>query len=265
MSTTQTEEVSVTPEVVIPEVKASTIAAPDLSPIIAQLSTVRWQPMLAIKVTDEESAKTLAECAAIAQKYEDAVDAALDEPTTAANKLHKFFTGLRGNLKKLSSAVIAHAKTEHRAWEKEKATRKTELERLTNENNKRRAQEWSVSWQEEFAKALAEAMPYEEDDVRARFEACRPAEAVPVRIVAAEPVDKGYKTPGRAPTINIPPEKLPAFILAVAAKMGEFPEVAEWLSPETKPIRAKVFQSPAWMAEHFPMVEIITDPGISYR
>jgi hypothetical protein len=87
-------------------------ALPDTS----KLPVVDFTSMLAVKVVDQASAAVAATNVRTAQSFNAAVDAIFEEPTSLANKLHKWFTTMRGSLKAPAEAVILHGKQEQGRW-----------------------------------------------------------------------------------------------------------------------------------------------------
>lgn len=119
-------------ELVMPQVPT----APDLS----RLPEISFDTMF-VTVTDQPSAELAISCRNAADDYMKNVEAIFDEPTKAANLVHKFFTGLKAKMIGKAAAVKLHNNTQLMAFQRtqELATAKlqADLQRKAYDQAKR--------------------------------------------------------------------------------------------------------------------------------
>lgn len=123
-----------------PEVMPRLPAAPDLS----SLPNVNFDAML-ITVTDQASANLALTYRKTADDYIKNVGDMLEETTSAANKIHKFFTAMKARMISKPTAVKLHCNTQLMAFkqlqELNSRTLEAELQRRADEQVKRQRDE----------------------------------------------------------------------------------------------------------------------------
>jgi len=153
----------------MPKAKTETEGKPELTtistPDISKLPSVAFASMMAFRVTDDVTAELAAQEGRVAQSYITSVEALFDEPTSAANKVHKFLTGMRGKLLKPAQEAVTHLRKEVQGYRDSKEQeRLAEERRLQAQRDEEARREAEAKRQSE----LAEAMPWEQEEVESK-------------------------------------------------------------------------------------------------
>jgi DNA repair exonuclease SbcCD ATPase subunit len=152
--------------------KPTTISPPDTS----KLPRPDFDAMLAVRVTDEETLQVATNNARACKDYIGRVTDLFKEPVEAANKLHKFLTGLRGQFTARAQEVETHSRAQILAYQTELERKRKELEeRLRREAEAKARAEAEARRQEELARARAEQQRIQAEAEKARAAAAKAA------------------------------------------------------------------------------------------
>lgn len=98
-------------------------------PDTSSLPKIDFSSMLALKVAGEDTLQAARSNSVAAREFITAVGAIFDEPTSLANRLHKWFTGMRSKLLEPAQKVDEHSKREIQDYLHRKEQERLALER----------------------------------------------------------------------------------------------------------------------------------------
>ena len=139
-----------------PDLTPRTITPPDVS----KLPSLDYAAMMALQVTDAKTEATAVANVKAAKAYIENVNTLFEGPTAAANAVHKFLTGLRGQFTSKAAAVEDHSRKQIIAYQREEERKRQELERQLREKAEKEARERAEA---ERQKQIAEAKRLQEE------------------------------------------------------------------------------------------------------
>jgi hypothetical protein len=231
----------------LPELKPTTIPAPDLQ----SLKVIQFEPMLLERVTDPESLATARDHYRQAKDYCESVDNLLKGPTAAAHKLHKFFTGLSGQLKATAEAVQRHCRKEADDYEDREEAKRAALQAELDRQNREQADR-------EQAERLASAMPWELAELLAE----EPPLPAAVIIAPSEPTP-GIRRSNKPLSYEVTNKRLLLESVLDLAKTD--PDVLDAIEINDAYFKAKVKEMGTSIAKRFPGIEAVQGKRTSFR
>jgi hypothetical protein len=258
------------------------------TPDVSKLPALNAEAMLKVRVVDDETKAVAAQYGLAAHDYVGQVTALFKEPTEAANKVHKFLTGLRAKLAKTAEEVEAHCRREIVAYDDKVERERLALQRRLQEEEDRKAREKAQAErdaeverlrkaQEEAERKQAEAeddaLPWEQDlavsaaatqvaEIRQQLEAVAAAPIVveaPRIVVPEAPKVDGVgsrNTPLKYRVVN-----LNALIQAAA----KTPALAEYLEVNDVMVKAKLKLVGEKIGNYVPGVEAYREKSVTFR
>ena len=268
-----------------PVLTQTVIKTPDVSTLPALNTTA----MMTLHVVDDATKAQAAQYGIQANAYIAKVNTLFEEPTAAANKVHKFLTGLRSKFTGTAQGVVDHCRREIadydtrveqarlelqrklQAEEDRKARLKAEEERKAQIAEAKRLQEEVLRKQQE---AEADAMPWDEPapspvatqvaDIQRKLEdlATAPVTYVAPQIIVPEPPKvEGAGTRNTPLKFRLKGDGLDTLIVAAAAN----PALRQYLKLDEDMVKAKVKTLGDKLGEFIPGVETYRDKTVSFR
>lgn len=146
---------------------------------LKQVNHIDAASMLSLKVVDAATAVQAKANKAAAKLYIGEVESLLDEPTSIAFQIHRSFTGLKSTTNAGALAVIEHADREVGRYSREQEVNREKLRRELQAQSDARALEQAEAdaarLKAEQEARLAEAMPWEAEEI-----AIKPIQALPI-------------------------------------------------------------------------------------
>lgn len=233
------------------ELTAVTIAAPDVS----KLPSLAFASMMALKVVDDATCEIAVEEKRRAAGYRTAVENLFKEPTSAANKVHKFLTGMRAKLIAPAEQAEKHLLSEIGAHDTRKERARLELQaKLQREQDEKAKREAEAKRQA----ALAEAAPWEVDEVEKAVQAEVSAPRPTVHLAPVQSVDGVSKR-------NKPISYRVADFKKLVAAVYEGRAPYDCLNANDAFFKYKVKELGDSISDQFPGIEAVRDVNIQVR
>ena len=266
-----------------PDLTPRTITPPDVS----KLPSLDYAAMMALQVTDAKTEATAVANVKAAKAYIENVNTLFEGPTAAANAVHKFLTGLRGQFTSKAAAVEEHSRKQIIAYQREEERKRQELERQLREKAEKEARERAdAERQQQLAEArrlqaeaeakrqqeLDDLPPWEQDApaVSAKVEEAKATveelQSAPIPVYVPDIV-----VPRAAPTTeglgsrNSPLKYRVNDINALIKAAATNPALAEYLTVNDPMIKAKLKTVGIKLSEFIPGVEAYRETGITIR
>jgi exonuclease VII large subunit len=244
--------------------------------------------MLTLHVVDDTTKAQAAQYGAQANAYISKVNALFEEPTAAANKVHKFLTGLRSKFTGTAQGVVDHCRREIadydarveqarlklqrelQAEEDRKARLKAEEERKAQIAEAKRLQEEVLRKQQE---AEDDAMPWEKETVTAAASTQVVEIQQKLEALAAAPIV--YEAPQiivpEAPKVdgagsrNTPLKYRVVDLNALIQAAAKNPALQEYLEVNDTMAKAKLKMVGEKLGDFLPGLEAYRDKTVSFR
>jgi hypothetical protein len=240
------------------QLQKTVIEPPDLS----RLPTVDFDAALKHTVTDDASCVVAKSHNSLAKDYLGVVNTIFEEPVSAANKIHKFLTGLRGQLSAKAEAVDKHTRQQVSAYLKRIEDERLALQRRLQAEADAKAAEAARAQREAIERKrkeeLANAMPWEIEAVAAKV--AEPVEVKPAFVpsvyVAPTAAPTGIATRNKPWTYEL--ESLHELVKAAAAD----PTLLEALQINDKYLKMKAREMGESLGKRFPGVKGVRETTV---